>query len=280
MIQHLYAFCLMLLSISLLASASDVAGMSGSSAGVSGPDSAPLDNAELQKMTNPAAFVREQLTNDFEREDYVEVEQSDGAIKRQKVGDILDRLDRQEQTMGSMKNKDGNLVSEDGGTVTMDDIMNKKEHGQLKKFIMLGRWAHQILKSQGVAAGEITNVESSPRYSAGNTGRAGVDSMGNQALPNLILLSVKSESGDVSKFEVQMEIDEKYVKPHAVAVEAWHVDASGERGESIGLPEPVRRPMVMGYYAEDLAEQGWKLGVAMVAIGGATFAYGVWSERK
>ena len=62
------------------------------------------------------------------------------------------------------QNADGSLVSQDEGTITFDELKDSKEHGQLQAFMALGRLGHLTIKSVGYANGNLTNIQSSPRY--------------------------------------------------------------------------------------------------------------------
>ena len=79
--------------------------------------------------------------------------------------DLLNKMRDQEAFTDKVKqNADGSLVSEEEGTISLDELKDSKEHGQLQAFIAIGRLGHLIIQSVGYANGNLTNIQSSPRY--------------------------------------------------------------------------------------------------------------------
>jgi hypothetical protein len=240
----------------------------------------PPSESDMQKMANPAKFIKEQLLQDHKLDDIIEIDLSDGTKKKVTVASVIEKLDSQNNLMekiGGME--DGNFVSEDEGTVTMDDIANKPEHAKLKNFIMLGKYGLSILKSVGYADGSLTNVESSPRYKPSESPEMqGKD----PDLPTMIILSVKGADGVASRYELEFEIDRKYAEPHAAALNGWIIKPGDdyERGEALVLPYPVLRQTVMGFYPEEISEISVKIGVLLVCIGTVSFFSGKYMEGK
>ena len=97
------------------------------------------------------------------------------------------------------------------------------------------------------------------------------------SLPPLLLpfspspLPSPSPSPFPLRYELQFEIDPKYVDPHAAATSGWLLNADGSRGADLVLPYPVLRPTLFGYIVDDLNDMATKVGLFLVCIGTVTF---------
>lgn len=144
------------------------------------------ENAE--QFADPAKQLKAILRKEYDLDDVIEIGDSSGGTKKVKVKDVLDRMDKQEEMIEKVRQgDDGMLRSEDKGEIRMDDLMKDPEHSRLKEFILLGRFSQAVLMGMGYAEGNITNVESSPRFVPEEPTSRG---MQGSDLPTLFVLTV------------------------------------------------------------------------------------------
>ena len=108
----------------------------------------------------------------------------------------------------------------------------------------LGQYAHAVIQTIGYAQGKLTNIETSPRFEAIVRERMKKKDFNAPNLPTLIVLSV-TEEGGTKKYEIEIEIDKKYAKPHVAVINGWLVEDGLARGKEMILPYPTLQVRVL-----------------------------------
>ena len=84
-----------------------------------------MHNADMKeyarKIKEPSRFVEEMIADGLKLEDEITIETAEGP-KKMLAGDLLKRMKAMERSAEKMKNIDGNLMSEDSGTVPFDEL--------------------------------------------------------------------------------------------------------------------------------------------------------------
>jgi hypothetical protein len=232
-----------------------------------------------KKVRYPSMFLKESLDRGaMKLEDEITIATATGP-KKVLVKDLYERMVKNEEKADKLKNVDGKLSSEDEGTLTNEELDDPK-NANIKRFMVLGQYAHAIIKSVGYGDGKLVNLETSPRYQPILQKKMyGKDAATASDIPTIIILSVE-EGGDdrqtVVKYEVEFEIDKKYAHPHAALINGWVLadNETLERGKEMVLPYPTLAPVLFGYPVEELEKICKSLGSLLVILGLVAWASG------
>ena len=189
-----------------------------------------------QKVKNPSRFLKEQIDAGLDVESTITMQTADGP-KEVVVKDLYARMIKMEKQAEKMTNNNGQLVSEDSGTLSTEEL-DQDENLGVKRFMVLGQYAHAIIKSVGYGDGKLKNIETSPRFEEIVKQRiSDHDISPSTDVPSLIILTIE-EDGGVDRYEIEVEIDKKYAKPHVAVINGWLLNADDERGKEMVLPYP------------------------------------------
>ena len=198
---------------------------------------------------------------------------SNNEPKQVKVKDLRDYLNKQKNLLTNMKkDKDGSIVKEDSGRMTMDEIAKGGDRN-MQMFVTLGRVGHQLLLSQNYGYTTLSGLQSSPRLEQREDGTL-------KPYPDLLILTTKNKEGVEKNFECEFELDfNKYEYPGFAVVNAWEV-GEGEGRERLRRIEDLKVPgkptTILGYRPHEvgklLEDMRW-IGVGLIVVGLGSFGW-------
>ncbi|GMH55989.1 hypothetical protein TL16_g02034 [Triparma laevis f. inornata] len=228
-----------------------------------------------RKIRNPSLFLKEQIDAGLGLDEEIEIATATGS-KKVIVGKLYERMKKNEEKASKMENVNGKLQSSEEGILNNEEL-NDPKNANIKRFMVLGQYAHAIIKSVGYADGDLKNLETSPRYEAVLTKKMyGKEQATASDMPTLLILTIQEANNATVKYEVEFEIDKKYAHPHAALINGWVLadNESLERGKEMVLPYPTLAPVLFGYPIDELESFCKSLGALFVILGLVTWVSG------